>query len=347
LIALAMFVVGQRGTGLSLRMLAPVGLTLLAWSAWALAVAPTEVWAAALALPLTQKAAWWLAPGVVALGLPWSPLGALSAARSVRDGWSPRGRTLVLGWLQVAGACLVAGTVIPGLAPAAKGPALAGLAVVAAACADRLWAGAAPVAARRWVQATALVLVLLWALIAVAGGGYLAAAVGYYRSVAVLLAALAVAASTFALAALLKADARASLLALVALAVCLKIAHWGYYVPEWNYRRSQGPWGRAIGQWIPPRWPVYTTHTWPTDLAFATRHPFRQLVDPRLLESQPGSLPKFVLLLDTEFEHWPRDAQALVQVATFQDERGRVRVLARTGGDFSLRESARSRHAAE
>ena len=23
----------------------------------------------------------------------------------------------------------------------------------------------------------------------------------------------------------------------------LKLAHWGYYVPEWNYRNSQGPWG--------------------------------------------------------------------------------------------------------
>ena len=33
---------------------------------------------------------------------------------------------------------------------------------------------------------------------------------------------------------------------LFVMAVGLKLAAWGYYVPEWNYRQSQGPWARAI-----------------------------------------------------------------------------------------------------
>ena len=46
-------------------------------------------------------------------------------------------------------------------------------------------------------------------------------------------------------------NSRRGLVTLVLIAVGLKLAHWGYYVPEWNYRYSQGPWARAIAQWIP------------------------------------------------------------------------------------------------
>jgi hypothetical protein len=126
-------------------------------------------------------------------------------------------------------------------------------------------------------------------------------------------------------------------------AVCLKVAHWGYYVPEWNYRRSQGPWGRAIGQWVPAQWPIYTTHAWPADLAFATGRPVRQLVDPKLLAYQPGKNAKFVLLLQSEFTHWPEGAPRIFEVASFQDERGDVRVLARTEGPASWRLARQSR----
>ena len=121
-----------------------------AWSAWALSVAPAEAWGAALALPLDAEIGVVRWPsGSSLLGLPWSPFAALVASRSVREGWSADGRALVLGWLQVAAACLVVGTVVPGLASAARVPALAGLAVVAAACCDRAWAGSVSTAARR------------------------------------------------------------------------------------------------------------------------------------------------------------------------------------------------------
>src|SRR5262249_60477114 len=98
------------------RLFLPPALAAAAWSAWTLRVAPAEAWAAALTLPLTQQPAWLLAPGVLALGLPWTPLAALSASRPIRDGWSPPGRLLLNGWLQVTGACLLAGTIVPGLA---------------------------------------------------------------------------------------------------------------------------------------------------------------------------------------------------------------------------------------
>ena len=55
----------------------------------------------------------------------------------------------MIGWLQVAGACLIVGTVVPGLASAALVPALAGLAVVSAACWDRVWDGSDEPARRR------------------------------------------------------------------------------------------------------------------------------------------------------------------------------------------------------
>ena len=107
----------------------PVVATVAGWSAWALAVAPAEAWATALAMPITQPSAWGLAFAAIGLGLPWVPFALLAKHRSIREGWPNEGRPMVIGWLQVAGACLIVGTVIPGLASAALMPALAGLAV--------------------------------------------------------------------------------------------------------------------------------------------------------------------------------------------------------------------------
>ncbi len=72
---------------------------------------------------------------------------------------------------------------------------------------------------------------------------------------------------------------------MVLVAIALKLAHWGYYVPEMNYRTSAGPWGRAIGQWVPEKHPVYTLHAWPADLAYAINRPVRQLAGPQLSSS--------------------------------------------------------------
>jgi hypothetical protein len=222
-------------------------------------------------------------------------------------------------------------------------PALAGLAVVAAACADRVRAGSVAPAARRGFLALGGTVVALWIVLVIVSGVFLASAVPYYRGIAILLIVLSLLAGLIGLTALLQGDSRRGLIALTMVAISLKIAHWGYYVPEWNYRRSQGPWGRAIGQWVVPTWPIYTLHTWPADLAFATEHPIRQLRHPRSLAFQGGPSPRFVLLLAPEFEHWPTNAPPLVRVATFQDEHGSSRVLARTAGPFSWRAVAQSR----
>jgi hypothetical protein len=335
LIVLATIVIGRREAGLSARLLVPPLLAALFWSAWALSAAKADAWATALTLPLTQRSAWLLPFGVLALALPWGPFAALAASASVRERWPAPGRALVLGWLQVAGACVLMGTVVPGLASAARLPALAGLAVAAGAGLDRLWAGTVARSARNAFLTLMAVVVGLWVILAVAGGVYVGWTVPYYRGMAAVLVVLAAPAFLLAVAAVERAQARQGLLALILVAVCLKLGHWGIYVPEWNYRFSQGPWGRAIGQWILPRWPIYTSHAWPADLALAIARPLRQFSDPRMLPHQSKIEPKFVLLLDTEFENWPQGAPALTTVARFQDERGRTRILARTPGNAS------------
>jgi hypothetical protein len=333
-VALSTVILGRAGATLSWRLLLPPGLAAAGWSAWALAVMPSEAWAAALALPLTQRMAWWLAPGVLALGLPWTPFATLAASRSVRDGWPAPGRRLVNGWLQVAGVCLLSGTLVPGLAAAARVPALAGLAVASGAVCDRLIAsGAIAPAPRRWFLGMALSLTIAWALLVLIAGGYLAAAVGYYRALAVALLVASLPLTILAVRSAAKSDPRGAVLAVLMVAVCLRVAHWGYYAPEWNYRRSQGPWGRAVGQWVPPHWPIYTTHSWPADLAFATGRPVYQLPGERHLAYRPGAV-KYVLLLRSEFENWSPHAPAIIPVASFEDEFGSPRVLARTPGEL-------------
>jgi hypothetical protein len=261
----------------------------------------------------------------------------LLASRGIRNAWEPPARGLVMGWLKVAGACLLAGTLIPGVASAARMPALAGLAVAAAAACDRLCSSASLLSPRlrRGALVLALGLVLTWFVLATSRGIYLALAVAYYRPIAVVLVLLAAVIAMFALGAAWRERSAKSLAMVAAVSICLKLAHWGVYVPEWNYRWSEGPWGRAIGQWLPRYWPIITMHTWPADLAFATGHPVRQLVHPRLLSYLPKDRPMFVLLHAAEFEHWPPDAPHLVEVHRFEDERGDSRVLARTEGDLA------------
>ncbi len=343
-IALATVVIGRRNSGLTAKLVVPPLVTTVAWSAWALSVIQAEAWAAAMTLPLTQKPEWLFVRNVLLLGLPWSPLVALVASRSIRSGWADSERALVLGWFQVAIVCLVVGTVVPGLANAARMPAVAGLAVVASACAHRVLAGPIAPAVRRGFLALAGAVVALWIVLVNVAGIFLASAVPYYRGTAIVLIGLSILIGLVCLVAQFRGDVRRAMLALCLVAVCLKIAHWGYYIPEWNYRQSQGPWGRAIGQWVVPDWPIYTTHAWPPALAFATEHPFRQLRHPKSLAFQDGPTPKFVLLFDSEFTHWPASAPALVKVATFQDDRGSTRVLARTAGPFSWKLLVRNRH---
>ncbi len=341
-IGLASVVLGRRGSTLSIKMAVPAVLAVVTWSVWALATAKAQTWAAALSLPLTQSSAWGLAFGVMALGLPWSPFAMLGLSKGVRDVWSPSGRPFVTGWGQVALASLIVGTIIPGLASAARLPALAGLAIVAAASWESVLSTTLEPGARRWFHAAGLAVVLIWTAIVLIWGGHLTLAVGHYRTVATLLIALAIGTATLAIASSWIGNRRGTLASLILVAVAIKVAHWGYYVPETNYRLSQGPWGRAIGQWVPRNRTVYVLHGWQPDLIFAVGRPVRQLVSPILLPDRPGPSPKIVLLKESEFDHWMENWPKIIKVARFEDEFGGGRVLARTEGDYSWKRLARA-----
>ena len=239
---------------------------------------------------------------------------------------------MVIGWLQTAIACMIAGTIVPGLSQTARVPALAGILLVAATVLDAAWARSLVVPARRAFLALIFGLLSVW-LITLMYGSYLWLLIfPYYRSVGIAAVLLSVPAFGLGWLAVETANTRRGLVALVFVAITLKLVHWGYYVPEWNYRHGQGPWGRAVGQWLLPNWTVYTFHDWPPDLAFAIGRPVCQLRSPQHLAFPATKQSKHVLLLDSEFDHWPADAPALFKVATFHDQFGGRRVLARTVG---------------
>jgi hypothetical protein len=122
------------------------------------------------------------------------------------------------------------------------------------------------------------------------------------------------------------------------LVVSLKLAHWGIYVPEANYRLGKGPWGRAIGHWVLPSRPIHVVHAWPPDLLFHTGRPIRQLAAPELLKHRIQKEPAYVLLLPEDFARWPAGAPRLVKIREFQNESGfGTRILAHTEGVLPIR----------
>jgi hypothetical protein len=157
-------------------------------------------------------------------------------------------------------------------------------------------------------------------------------AMPFYRPLGIVMSIAVILVLFLAWSALETRNSRRALVALVVVAVGLKVVHWAYYVPEWNYRYSQGPWARAIAQWVPKNWTVYTFHDWPPDLAFLLKRPVRQLRSPLFLDYQSGPESKFVLLQAAEFENWPESAQPITPVARFLDQSAAERVLARTAG---------------
>ncbi len=346
-LGLSTVVLGRSGMTWTWKMTLPVAAAAAAWSAWALATTPAQAWASALALPIKQSSAWGLALGAIALGLPWAPFALLARSRAIREGWSAGARPMNMGWLQVAGACLIVGTVVPGLASAALVPAIAGLAVVAASCWDRLWEAdpGLPGRTTRGAIALALAIALAWFAVAIGFGTYVGFAIAYYRSAVIAVALVSLAGVIFALHGARRADPRWALGAIVAVSVAIKLAHWGYYVPEWNYRAGAGPWGRAIGQWVPEKHPVYVLHPWPADLAFAIGRPVRQLPSPQHIDFQPGEGSKFVLLQEAEYAeylHWSDGWPRLIKVAQLQDEDGIPRILTRTDKPLIIKRPYRS-----
>ena len=342
-ILLASIVLGRQGATFSLKIAVPIAVAFVGWSAWALATTRTQAWVAALSLPATQGSAWTMALAVIGLGLPWSPFALFGFSRSIRAKWSPTARPFVIGWGQVALASLIVGSVVPGLASAATMPALAGLAIVAAASWDALIGPEIGRPARRVYHVLTFSIVLGWTVIVVLWGTKSALSVAAYRPLSIGLIVLAIGTTLLMIGSARNGDRRGGLIAMVLVAIGLKLAHWGYYVPESNYRRSQGPWARAVAQWVPPRWPIHVLEGWSPDFAFALEHPVRRIVDPRLLPDRPGPSPKFILLHEADFTHWQDKWPKVVKVARFEDEWGSGRVLARTEGEFRWRTASSKR----
>jgi hypothetical protein len=333
LIGLAIIVVGRPGSYFSWKLVLPPLAAAVGWSMAAIRAVSPEAWASAMGLPLTRGIDVSLPVGVVLLGLPWTPLAALALWRSTREAWPAQGRAWIKGWLQAALACTIAGTAVPGLGPAARMVAIAGLLVAAAAGVDAAWKRGFAAAPRRAFLVAFSVILAGWLIVMTYGSFIWIVSMPYYRTIGIIMAFLVLAAGILGWSALRAANARRGLVTLVVLSIGLKLAHWGFYAPEWNYRFSQGPWGRAIGQWIPRKWPVYIFHDWrQPDLAFYIGRPVRQLPGPRFLTELPGRESRFVLLKESEFDHWPEHAPPLTVVVRLQDPYGEPRILARTQG---------------
>jgi hypothetical protein len=331
-ILLAVLVIGRKEAGYSPRLLVPPLAAFAAWSAWAISTASTEAWAAALAWPFTRPPEWWLAPGVLAMGLPFAPFAVLALHRSLREVYNEPWRRLLTGWTQVALACLIAGTIVPGLAQAARVPALVGILMAAASGLDAAWTRRLAGPTRRLYFGIVIAILAAW-LAALLYGDYVwTFALPYYRPFGIATLVLGIVVLALGWSAVETANTRRAMMALAVLTLSLKLVHWGYFVPEWNYRLGQGPWGRAIGQWLMPNWTLYIFHEWPADLALAIARPVRKLHGERQLEYESGPEARHVLLTEPEFEHWPEQAPRIHKVAAFHDPRGDRRILARTDG---------------
>jgi hypothetical protein len=332
IIALAVIVIGRTDVRFGSGLVFPPLATAILWSIWAIRASSAEIWAASLALPLTQKPAWTLGAEVFALGLPWSPFAILLLSRSIRQGWNPDGRQWVTGWLKLSLAALVVGTLVPGVGQIARLVVLTGLLIGTAACLGAAWTRVLARNPRRAFFCGLAAVLFLWLIVMLYHGYVWILAMPFYRPLGIAMSILTIGVALLSWSALLNRNSRRGLVALMLIAVALKLVHLGYYVPEANYRDSQGPWGRAIGQWVPKRWSLYTFHEWPADLAFFVKRPVRQLRSPKYLEYQPGEQSKFVLLQASEFENWPESAPPITIVTKLLDQSGDERILARTAG---------------
>ena len=177
--------------------------------------------------------------------------------------------------------------------------------------------------ARRLCLRITFGLLLVW-LICVLYGGYVWLLVfPYYRPIGIAVVLLSLPAFVLGWVSMETGNTRRAMVALVLVTIAVKLVHWGYYVPEWNYRHGQGPWGRAIGQWLLPNWTLYTFHPWPEDLALATGRQVRQLRSPQHLAYPLTSEARHVLLQESEFDHWPENAPAPGESGDVPGLRGR------------------------
>lgn len=339
LVVAASVILCRNSAGLTLPFLAVVLATVGGWSAWALNEISAEAWAASIALPVTFRSGSSFPTIALSLCLPMAFAAPAAFGKKVRDPWAPVRQDYVSGWWTVSAMCLFVGTILPQFARAALLPVVAGCSVVS----GHVWATALKARsfqalglAGRWLAVASGLLVGAVVVAGIPMAIYVSMAIPYYRAVSLVWAGLLALTALVCVKGLVRGETRRVFVSLVLLAVGLKLAHTSIYVPEWNYRRGQGPWGRAVGQWVPAKWPIYTLHGWSTDFAYATGHNFRQLTHPRFLpdpaKTETGR-PSFILLHPADFERWPKTAPPIVKVFEFYDQSGRSvrRVLARTG----------------
>ena len=264
-IALAIVVIGRTTARSSIAFIIPPIVTVALWSLWTSLVVSPELCATALALPFTQKSAWFLGPAVLAIGLPFSPFAALCLVRSTRASWSPAAGAWSLGWFQVAIASLIAGSAVPGLADPARVIVLAGVAIAAAAGLDSAQGRADPVGDPRILcplrrrNRTVALRHDIWLVCLELVSGLLPRPRNRHDS-------SDSGGGCVCWLALAKGNAATALATLVLIAVGIKFVYWGYYVPEWNYRYSQGPWRAQLLNGFPANGPFtrFTTgsRTW-------------------------------------------------------------------------------------
>lgn len=358
-IGLAVLVLGRRDADFSFKLIAPPVLTAIAWFFWTIETASAEAAAAALVHPLTQKLPWSMPPswmafvgalalplgrgtawgvpiGIFLMGLPLAPFAFLLAARSVREGLKAEGGP-TLDWARIGLAALVCGTVVPGVASAASLPALMGLLVASASALEAAWSGRLSTPARRWFLGLVVAMTAGWLFITLYGTFVLTIVFTYYRPIGVVFGIGGLIVSAIVWRAVETSSLRRGVAAMLVMTACLKLAQAGFYVPEWNYRYGQGPWGRAIGQWLLPHWTLYTQHEWPEDLAWAIGRPVRLLSSPQHLAFPENGESRHVLLLESEYQNWPPSAPKLVKVASFEPPTpfASRRILARTEGTLT------------
>ncbi|MFM1801234.1 MAG: hypothetical protein RJA81_586 [Planctomycetota bacterium] len=332
-------VICRSSAGLRPAFLAIVIATVGAWSAWALNTISAEAWAAAIALPMAVRSG--SSFPTIALCLCFPMILAVPAffSQTLREKWSEERREYVSNWWTISALCLFIGTILPQFSRSTLIPVIAGFSVVAGHVWATAWADQKFKllgSAGRWLAMSSGFMVIVLTIIAIPMGTFVSMAIPYYRWTALLWVCLTGLSSILYVNGVLKGEARRVIVALLVMLVSIKTAHVSIYVPEWNYRRSQGPWGRAVGQWVPGGWPIYTLHGWQTDFAFATGHNFRQITAPRFLpdmDQSPNGRPNFILLHPADYERWPKFAPPIQKVAEFQDNSGRgtARILARTG----------------
>ncbi len=340
LVVAASIIICRSSSGLRPLFLSIVIATIGGWSAWALNEISAEAWAAAIALPVVFRSGSSFPTIVMILCLPMVLAVPAFFSQNLRNRWSESTREYTSNWWTVACACLFVGTVLPQFSRATLLPIIAGCAVVAGHVWATAWQSrqfASLGLAGKWLNYSGGLLLVATTALLIPAGIYLSMAIPYYRWSSLACVVLSIASIALYFAGNYAGKSRQVILSLVVLAVCLKMAHTAIYVPEWNYRRGQGPWGRAIGQWVPADWPIYTLHGWPTDLAFATGHNFRQITAPRFLPGQdrsPDGRPVFILLHPADFERWPKTAAPIRKVFEFHDQSGfSSKILARTGGE--------------